>query len=297
MLNFNEITLGDKEVLESFFKKSNLRSEEYNFQFSYIWRLILNYAWTQIGDYAVIRASIPERPQSFLFPAGEGDVKPVIDELAAYTAEVGQPLLFHTVLEPSKAILETLYPNCFEFTRVNDYDDYIYDTKSLISLSGKKLHSKKNHLNSFKAQYPDWSFEEITHDNIDDVIAMNDKWCGINCVNAERSLFHEACSVREALGEFFALGFQGGLLRVGGDAAAFSLGTPLTADTYLIHIEKALADIKGAYAAINQMFAEHFCAEYVYIDREDDSGSAGLRKAKQSYKPIMMAEKYAAKML
>ena len=126
---------------------------------------------------------------------------------------------------------------------------------------------------------------------------MSQAWCRINDCESTKSGHFEACVVRRSLEEYFALGFDGGLIRAGGRVIAFSLGERLNHDSYLVHIEKAYSDIQGAYAIINQQFAFHNCKDYLYINREDDSGQPGLRKAKQSYNPVFLAEKYKARLI
>lgn len=297
MLDFKEITLSDRSWIDPLLKMSDFNSEEYNFTFSYIWRDIFKYTAARMNDYLIIKSTRTSRPPSYLFPAGSGDISPVIEALKEEAASAGAPLTFHTVLAGSKALLETMYPGQFEFLPLNDYFDYVYDAQSLITLAGKKLHAKRNHINRFRQNYPDWRYEPITPENLPDVIAMNEEWCRINGCDAEKSLREEACSVRAAIRDFFSLGVDGGLIRAGGRVIAFSIGDRLNSDTYLIHIEKAYGDIQGAYAAINQEFAAHTCEGYLYIDREDDSGQEGLRKAKQSYRPAFLVEKYGAKLI
>ena len=107
----------------------------------------------------------------------------------------------------------------------------------------------------------------------------------------------EACAVRSALDHYISLGLDGGLIRAGGRIVAFSMGERISSDTYLVHIEKAFSDVQGAYAIINQKFAERHCGDVLYINREDDSGQEGLRKAKLSYRPVFMAEKYSARLI
>ena len=126
---------------------------------------------------------------------------------------------------------------------------------------------------------------------------MNEEWNRLNGENPDKSQLDEANSVRAAIGDFFSLGIDGGLIRAGGKVVAFSMGDRLTHEMYLVHIEKAFGDIQGAYAAINQEFAAHNCEGYLYINREDDSGEEGLRKAKQSYRPVFQVEKFGAKLI
>lgn len=281
--------------MKPLFQAGNLNSEEYNFTFCYIWREVFNYKAARIGDYVIIASFRKGRPPSYLFPSGSGDIAPVITALEEHAKANGDALVFHCVLAGQKALLETMYPNRFEFMELNDYYDYVYEAQSLITLAGKKLHSKRNHINRFKENCPDWSFEEITPQNIPEVLLMSEKWCKINGCMDDKSLSDEACSVRHTLNDFFALDVDGGLIRVNKEIIAFSIGERLNNDTYLVHIEKAFGDIQGAYTIMNQQFAEHYCRNFAYIDREDDSGNEGLRKAKQSYRPVYMVEKFAAK--
>lgn len=295
MLEFKKITLADRRWMQPLFAMSGFQSMEYSFTFSYIWQEIFCYTAARMGDYLVIKSMREDYPPSYLFPAGSGDIAPV---LQAIRQDAGNAeMVFHTVLAESKALLETLHPGQYEFLPLTDYSDYIYEAEKLITLAGKKLHSKRNHINRFKENNPDWRYEPITPENLPEVIRMNEEWCRRNGCDDEKSLRQEADSVHVAVRELFDLGLDGGLIRAGGEVVAFSLGDRLNADTYLVHIEKAFGEIQGAYAIINQEFARHNCSEYRYINREDDSGQEGLRKAKQSYRPVYLLEKYGAKLV
>lgn len=296
MLEFQEITPADKLWMQPLLDMSGFNSAEYNFTFIYTWRGIFKYTAARINDYLIIKSMRDTHPPSYLFPAGSGDIAPVIEAIRQDAAAGEAELVFHTVLTPSVKVLETLYPDQFEFMPLTDYFDYVYDAESLITLKGKKLHAKRNHIHRFRQNYPDWHYEPITPENLHEVIAMNDEWCQINGCNNNRSLREESCATRSAIRNMFLLGLDGGLIRADGRVIAFSLGDRLNADTYLVHIEKAFGDIQGAYAAINQEFAAHNCDGYLYINREDDSGQEGLRKAKLSYHPVFQVEKFAAKM-
>lgn len=294
MPDFKEITLADKDWMTDLFRKGNLNSEEYNFTFCFMWREVYGYKAARFGDYVVVASEREGKPASYLFPAGCGDVAPVLDALRERAKRRNEPLSFHCVLAPHKAMLETMYPNEFTFQALTDYYDYVYDAQSLITLAGKKLHSKRNHINRFKENNPDWKYEAITPENLGEIMAMSKKWCELNGCNDDKSLRNEMCSVRAALDNFFSLDISGGLIRLDSGVVAFSIGERLNSDTYLVHIEKAFGEIQGAYTIINQEFAAANCDGYLYIDREDDSGSEGLRKAKLSYRPVFMIEKFEA---
>ena len=120
---------------------------------------------------------------------------------------------------------------------------------------------------------------------------MSLEWCLNAGCREDESLFDESCAVEQAFKHFFELGLDGGLLRVKGRPIAFAMGEPLNFDTYVIHIEKAFHEIQGAYQMINQQFAAANCGNFTYVNREDDAGDEGLRRAKLSYDPAFLLEK------
>ncbi|MDL2232029.1 phosphatidylglycerol lysyltransferase domain-containing protein [Ruminococcaceae bacterium OttesenSCG-928-L11] len=295
-LHFKEIALSDREWMEPLLRASDYRSEEYSFTFAYVWRGVFAYKAARYRDMLIIKSERETHPPSYLFPAGSGDIGAVIEALIHDARANGHGLLFHTILPEQIQVLETLYPGRFHITPIRDYWDYLYDAQSLITLAGKKLHAKRNHINRFKENNPDWTYEPITHDNLPEVLAMTDQWLEGHEVKS-KTLMQESRAVCAAIRDFDALGLDGGAIRTGGRIVAFSMGDRLSSDTYHIQIEKAFGDVQGAYAIINQQFAAHNCADYRYINREDDSGQEGLRKAKESYRPVMMVEKHIAKLL
>ena len=99
------------------------------------------------------------------------------------------------------------------------------------------------------------------------------------------------CVTLNSLRLFKELELTGGILRVDGQIVAFTIGEPICSDTFVVHIEKAFPDVQGAYTMINQQFVEHECMDYKYVNREEDTGDEGLRKAKRSYRPVFMVEK------
>ena len=201
------------------------------------------------------------------------------------------------VKEFREIVSEIAALECYEATRDLPLEDVQVKTPittgTFKTLAGKKLHSKRNFINRFKAeQEGNWRYEPIDARNIGDAWRMNVEWCAEMGCGEDPSLLEESCAVRNCFETFDALGLRGGLLRVGDRAVAFSMGRPLSSDTFIVHIEKAFASVAGAYPMINQQFAAHNCAEYRYVNREDDVGDEGLRKAKLSYRPAILLEKY-----
>lgn len=117
------------------------------------------------------------------------------------------------------------------------------------------------------------------------------KWRNANGCDEHEGKNAEMCVTLNSLRLFEELHLRGGLLRANGEVVAFSIGEPVCDDTMVVHIEKAYADVQGAYPMINQQFLIHEAAEFKYVNREEDTGDEGLRKAKESYKPAFLQEK------
>lgn len=304
---FKEIKLTDKTWADKLLALSDYRATEYNFSVLYIWRDIYKTKIAEYKEFLLIRSGSADTPEgyTYLFPAGRGDIKEALVFMIEDARQNNVPFRMVSVLEEQRAVIEELFPNRFSYTPVRNSFDYIYTAKDLITLKGKKYQSKRNFVSRFKANN-NWQYEEVTPENIYECAQMNEQWCKQYGCSQDTSLFQETCSVRNAIADFEALALKGGLLRVNGNVVAFSLGEKMNSDTFLVHIEKAFANIQGAYPAISQMFLQHqILKEYSpdleltneqigfsYVNREDDAGDIGLRNAKMQYHPVFMIEKY-----
>jgi len=179
----------------------------------------------------------------------------------------------------------------YRVSRDPDNDDYVYLTENLINLPGNKYHRKKNHVNRFKKSYS-FEYRELDKDLVCQCLELQESWCEVRDCGENPALLAEDMAVYEALKHHDELAFQGGAILIDSKVEAFSLGEMLNADTAVIHIEKANPDISGLYAVINQMFCQEAFADAKFINREQDLGIEGLRKAKQSYYPDHMVEKF-----
>ena len=287
MLEFRPIELKDKPWIDELLGYSDYRGCEYNFTNNYVWRNIYGITICRFMDYFIVKSD-----NGFFFPAGRGDVKALMDALLEYCEGNGEKLKFITMDKTAKGLLEKIFPGKFTFGTNEDYYDYVYTAESLSTLSGKKLHSKRNYINRFKQL--DWSYECITEDNIDECKKMSTVWCERNGCDMSEEKADEMCSVENGLDNFSALCLKGIILRVKGEVQAFSYGEQLNSDTFVTHVEKALTEYDGAYPMINYLMANEFCKELKYINREEDMGEENLRKAKRSYRPCFMIEKFNA---
>jgi hypothetical protein len=184
------------------------------------------------------------------------------------------------------------FPNTFQYQLDRDNDEYIYLSEKLIRLSGNKLQSKRNHINRFKKENPDWNyFPILSKEDLDDCSVMLDKWDNLNIDKAKRSLRYDYIATKIMIDNFHYLQLKGGAIKANGKIIAFTIGEQLTNNTFVIHVEKAFSDMNGAYTIINQQFAEHEASDFLYINREEDMGLDNLRKAKMSYYPHILLQK------
>lgn len=287
-LDFRKVVFEDKELMNSYIKKQSSRNCSISFANIYLWEPHYKVTFTVIEDMLVFQSN-GANPY-FSFPIGGSDVKKAMEATMEYCKEKGLEYKLYGVTQEQFAVIDELYPGEFQVEYNRDEANYVYETEKLINLSGKKYHGKKNHVNKFMRVYPDWQYEDITDENVDECIEMAYGWREENDCDTNEEKAIEFCVALNSLKKLKELDLTGGLIRAEGKVVAITVGEPLTDDTYVIHIEKAYADVDGAYTMINKEFLAHHAVEYQYVNREEDTGAEGLRKAKLSYKPIFMVE-------
>lgn len=290
MLNFKKAELSDRNAICNILKKSPCFSMEYNFTLLFMWQNQYDMEFAIDEDMLFIRAGREEK--AYLFPCGNGDLKSALEKLFNLCPD---GISFYSLNSEQKEFLEREYPDRFYFKENRNSGDYVYLSDSLANLKGKKLSSKRNHINRFEAEHPDWRYEDITEENIPEVIKMHVQWCKMQDMKERKGLKEETEAVKLALDNFEELKLTGGLIRAGGKVVAFSVGDVLNRDTFLVHIEKAFGNINGAYPIINREFVRHNCISFKYVNREDDAADEGLRTAKLSYQPYEIIKKFNAK--
>ena len=229
------------------------------------------------------------------FPIGTGDMKTAVDFLTKDAAENGMPLAFPLLTDRQKLYLETKMPNKFTFTERRDDSDYVYLTKSLAELPGGKYHKKKNHIAQFMRKHPDVFYRPLTSENADDALKIEKVWFDANEGTGNYDKEAEYGIICEALSLLDALNLTGGVLYADNRPIAMTIGSAITEKVADVHFEKAVPeyDRDGAYAVINQEFAKTMI-KYEYLNREEDMGIEGLRKAKLSYHPELLLAKWSA---
>ena len=296
MLDFQKVRIEDKDTLQAFFSKSTFRNCDFSFSNIFSWEHFYNTTFVaRKDDFLFVRFQSSGQLPGYLFPLGSGSLKTAIEELMKDARERNDAFRMYSVTQNMFDLIEKTFPDFFEYEKHRDWYEYIYASEDLIHLVGKKFQAKRNHINKFKRTY-DWEYLPITREIIPDCLKLYDRWCEENggC-NSQESLIGERIATQKIFANYEKLDLKGGALRINGEILAYSYGQALTEDTFAIHAEKCLYKIDGGYSIINQQFAENNCAEYKYINREEDLGLDSLRQAKLSYHPVILLEKGSVK--
>ena len=286
MLNFRKLVKEDKVLFDKYKSKTSKYSEN-SFVTLYLWDKYYNLHICEEDGFLFIRFTIDGKNQ-YLFPMGEGDVKNAFEKILSCN-DNGQ---LRFITDKQKEFIEDNFPDVFNFTLREDLCDYVYETEKLISFSGKKLHGKKNHVNFFEKTY-DYTYETVTEE-----VAINEcrplllKWIDEKTKNLNPI---EYDAMERIFDNYKLFNLTGGIIRIDGEIVAMTFGERLTEDTVLVQVEKAREDIRGAYPMICKLFLENEWNDTTFVNREEDMGIEGLRKAKESYGPIFKTLKYQGK--
>lgn len=283
---FRRLAPCDKELFDKYRSKDSRYSEN-SFVTLYLWDKYYNLHLCEEDGFLFIRFTIEGKNQ-YLFPMGEGDVKKAFEKVMQEEEKIN----LRFVTERQKSFIEENFPNEFNFTLREDLCDYVYETDKLTSFSGKKLHGKKNHVNYFEKNYA------YTYETVDERTAIEEckplllRWVDEKTKNLN-PIEHDA--MEKVFDNYSAFKLVGGVIRIDGEIVAMTFGERLTEDTVLVQIEKAREDIRGAYPMICKLYLENEWKDTTFVNREEDMGLEGLRKAKESYCPIFKTLKYQAK--
>ncbi|MBQ8518440.1 MAG: GNAT family N-acetyltransferase [Agathobacter sp.] len=294
MIDFRTIELKDKSRYNAYLYQGTPRGCEFSFSNLFMWGL---QGITELHNHMVLYSRY-DRHCFYPFPIGARDKKAVLDAIFADAKERGICPCLTGLNEEAKSTLETLYPNQFYFHADRNNYDYVYDINDLADLKGRKLHRKRNHLKHFKKMHPDYVVTPITPENMDKVRAFVAEWYKLKLEdNPDGDYRHEQAAFEKVFTHYSDLEMDGLLLEEHGEVLGFTMASQMSPDTYDVHFEKARGNIDGAYTTINSEFANYIRNKHPhikYLDREEDMGIPGLRKAKMSYFPHHLVKKYKA---
>ncbi len=291
MIDFKRLRLEDRPNYAPILENAGERGCEYSFANLYLW----GRQSAAMAEGCMVLFSQFNRKTVYPFPIGPGDKKAALDAILHDAKVRGIPCRITGMTAADRAELEALYPGLFRIHADRAGFDYVYDIHALADLKGRAYQKKRNHIHKFYQHFPVATAVPLTPELVSPVQAMLDAWYAQRLVDDPQADFHmERCALGKALRDWQALAMEGMVLLDGQTVLAFTLGSPLNDSTFDIHFEKAVATADGAYPAINQAFARHLRQKYprlLYLNREDDMGLEGLRKAKLSYSPHHMVEK------
>ncbi len=291
-MDFKPIDISMKQMVEHYTAKWKLECSEYTFSNLLMWGCGGNimlaedeqalYILLHWGNERFMFAPLTVEPESEYYQTA-------LDKAAEYMRSNCIPPVFKGISGPIKAAFE----RCTGYELIDDRNnsDYVYTMESLRDLAGKKLHAKRNHIHQFMAQYGErYEYVKITGDMMGECVDVYNEWLSEKSPDETDNM--ELCAIQTLLMHMDTLGIRGGGIRIDGKLAAFTLGQRMDDNMAVVHIEKADNEIMGLYTVINNQFVQHELTDVKFINREEDMGMEGLRKAKLSYYPAYMIDKF-----
>ncbi|WP_333887644.1 DUF2156 domain-containing protein [Clostridium sp.] len=293
MLTFKPITIDDKSIFDKYLVDYNFNTSEYSFTSLIIWRKGCDIKYTIYDNTLIIKKKDFNDNYHFMQPIGytRNNIKNIIEELIKYKEENDMLYLFKDAEGKFLSDLKEIYGETVYSKSDVDNFDYIYNAQKLITLSGKKLHSKKNHYNYFVKTY-NYTIKDFYDTGVKaDIISAAESWYEQKN-NNNKYLRYELDGIKEIVFNMKNLDLKAMAVYVDNKICAFTIGEKVNDSMAIIHIEKGSSSIRGIYTFTNKTFVENYLSDVIYINREQDLGIEGLRKAKRSYHPVKMGQKY-----
>ncbi|MGB5824357.1 MAG: phosphatidylglycerol lysyltransferase domain-containing protein [Proteocatella sp.] len=294
---FKEITIAAKQELDPYFEMVNYEACEYCFSTLYMWQHVYKTHYHIDDDFAIIMAEYEGNSFSIMPLASEANLPKAIDFVVKYFEKSNKEIYFRGITKDVVRLLQKKYEGRFEYIEERDLFDYVYDAESLRTLAGKKNQKKRNHLNYFLKEYNGrFEYKVLTSENFGECIQLMDRWAEAKEENNEfdDGMDDESEGIKKIFDNYENLKDKVKVsgVYIDGKLEAFTIGELLNPDMALVHIEKANQDIRGLYQYINQQFILNEFKNVEFVNREEDLGIEGLRKAKLSYHPSRFVEKY-----
>jgi len=288
---FRPIELEDKELLQRCLETVQPQISEYTFTNLYAWRRSDRTLLSRRGDVLLVKVlKCPDEREVLLPPIGSKELPETVAELVRDMSKENE---FPPVYGISKDEAEALAKIGFSAKLDRDNSDYVYLVKDLIELPGTRFHSKRQAIKRCLAEHK-CEYVPITADIVELCLLLQEEWCNLVNCNESKGLREEDQAIKETFLHYDRLNAFGAAVSVDGGIQAFTVGEELSNDTAVIHFEKANPRIRGLYQLINQWFCKNSLSGYKYVNREQDLGELGIRRAKEGYHPHHMVEKYIA---
>lgn len=279
-----QLSYKDKDVIESYTKNKFLTCD-YNFTNQLLWSKGERTYYKIENEILIIKGNYQGEEYYYMPVPKDRQSQSLINWKEIISELVTKNKRIILIPEEWKQLLE----DEFELIETRDSFDYIYNSKDLGTLKGRKFSKKKNKINYFMKNY-NYTYEVIDKNNIEEVIDFQKRWYADS--KKTEVLENENIGILILLENYFSLNLKGGVIKVDGEIIAYTIGERLTDEYAVIHIEKAINNYNGSYQMINYLFAQNELSSFKYINREDDFGNEGLREAKLSYNPVIFLKKY-----
>ena len=294
MIEFRPVRLEDRATIERFTMSSDITNCDLSFANMFCWQEVYHSAWAIVDGFLVIRFHIDGGDRlGYMQPVGEGDCARIIPALREDAHAHGQRLRIIGLTDRGREMIRQMHIGQFAFESDRALEDYVYAADDLRNLPGRRYQPKRNHINRFMAEYLDYRYEELTPDRFDECMQLEREWRR-NHEGHTSELCAEQRAMQRAFAHFAELGMTGGCIYVGERMVAFTYGSAVNDHTFDTHVEKADTDYDGAFTVINCLFARHLPERFTLINREEDLGIEGLRRAKLSYHPAVIQHKFTA---
>ena len=299
-MKFKDINIDSIKELQPYFEIVDYEACEYCFTTLYMWQHVYKTGYFIGDDFAVIMAEYEGNSFSILPLAKKDKLPQVIDYIIKHFEDNNRKICFKGITKDVVETLEKLYSDKFEYIEERDLFDYVYDGESLRTLAGRKNQKKRNHINAFLKDYEGrYSYKLLDEEDFDDCLELLKIWASNKEENNEfdEGIDDESIGIRKIFNNYKYLreNLKIAGIYVDGKLEAFTMGELINPNMALIHIEKANPNIRGLYPYINQQFILNEFEDVEFVNREEDLGIPGLRKAKLSYHPVKFVEKYTVR--
>lgn len=297
---FKNIDINSKKELDPYFDMVDYEACEYCFTTLYMWQHVYKTGYYIEDDFAVLVGEYEGNSFSILPLATKERLPEVIDFVIDYFKNINKKVYLRGITKEIIDVLNEIHPGKFEYIEERDLFDYIYDAESLRTLAGRKNQKKRNHINYFLKEYDGrFEYKLLDKENFDECLKLMKDWT----INKEEhdsfdeGMDDELVAIKKIFNNYDILKDRVKVfgIYIDGKLEAFSIGEFLNKNMALIHIEKANPEMRGLYPLINQQFLVKEFADVEFVNREEDLGIEGLRKAKLSYHPCRFVEKYTVR--
>jgi hypothetical protein len=290
---FQPLELRDRDSIRKALWDYQPETSELTFTNLFVWSSYYGWRWSKAGPWLLLLQDKEGRKPSFLPPIGPSPRIEITRSALEWLRQergVARPAIERA--DPRLASEVGPEPRLVTSPQ-REHFDYVYRTSDLIALKGSKYHAKRNHISRFLEEHGrDFRFVPIGPDNLGLCAEFQDRWCERRRCDEDMNLLEEGTAIRLGLTHYQDLDVRGGAVLVDGSVEGFTFGELLNPQTAVVHIEKANPEIPGLYALVNQAFCREYWSGVPSVNREQDLGEEGLRKAKLSYHPARLVEKF-----